>query len=245
MHEFVCSESTPTMPLSVSDMATREGQILLGDIFMSVCPKDIVSNRLLFTCKQFPSLLDVVAGTGHIVENVPRAMDLHSTNMEFTPSPPVTSSKPSESSNASETRSASMMRIVDTSTCMVSCARCLSVLGDGQITEDDVGGGVDNSSSCDGKIQVVAPPVGAQFTASDLQDIRFLRDRVKWNAERNVSGIETVLKGSRALSVSLGKSYESEKVLLVIVFCIYIHVIFVIIVVFLCIVIVLLLSDFI
>ena len=166
MHEFVCSEAQPTMPLSVADMVTPNGSVYLGEIFLTINPVDINPGSLGLHCKKSPSLLDTVAGTGHIIENVARAADLQSAdvaggNCDF--------------------------KVVDTSTCQVTCRRCLSVLGDAQIAPDNAdyktaaGAGGDDSRSA------AMTPRDGHFDLADMQDIKCLRDRVCWQSGRGGS----------------------------------------------------------
>jgi hypothetical protein len=180
MHEFVCSESTPTMPLSVTDMATPKGWMYLSDIFLSVNPVSLRPGALLFRCKQHPSLLDVVAGTGHIVENVHRAKDMHATAGVGG----LCSSVGGD------------LQMVDASTCSVTCARCLSVVGDGQVAADDVADSRTAEDSSNG---------ASEFVVSDLQDVRLFRDRVRWRSASELSG-------SQSLVGNLDQRYSSEKV---------------------------------
>jgi hypothetical protein len=110
MHEYLCSETEPTMPLSMSDVTSPRGFISVGEIFFSVNPKDLMSCGALLncSCKMAPSLLDVVGG---------------SLGLKGLPQVGLT-----EHSNS--------ISLVDASTCSIVCLRCLSVLGDGLIASD-------------------------------------------------------------------------------------------------------------
>jgi hypothetical protein len=112
MHEFLCSETQPTMPLSMTDFTTPRGNISIGEIFLSVHPLDLkddtaATDRLQFHCKMAPSLLDVIGGS--LVKSLPQfGLSEHS----------------------------STLSLVDASTCSIKCSRCQSVLGDGLIASD-------------------------------------------------------------------------------------------------------------
>jgi hypothetical protein len=111
MHEYLCSETEPTMPLSLADVTSPRGVISVGEIFLSVNPKDLLNGqepRLDCSCKLSPSLLDVVGG---------------SLGLKGLPQMGLT-----ENSN--------YLSLVDASTCSIACLRCLTVLGDGLIASD-------------------------------------------------------------------------------------------------------------
>lgn len=109
MHEYLCSETQPTMPLSMSEYTTPSGRISLGAIFFSLHPSDISSeSHLQYKCKLTPSLFDVLGG---------------SFGMKLLPQLGL--------SECSATLS-----LVDASTCSVTCSRCLAMLGDGLIASD-------------------------------------------------------------------------------------------------------------
>lgn len=111
MHEFLCSETQPTMPLSMTDFTTPRGNISIGEIFLSVHPPDLrvaeAAGRLQFHCKMAPTLLDVIGGS--LVKSLPQyGLSEHT----------------------------STLSLVDASTCSVKCSRCCSILGDGLIASD-------------------------------------------------------------------------------------------------------------
>eukprot|EP00602_Paraphysomonas_sp_CaronLab_P007951 CAMPEP_0185035482 /NCGR_PEP_ID=MMETSP1103-20130426/26931_1 /TAXON_ID=36769 /ORGANISM="Paraphysomonas bandaiensis, Strain Caron Lab Isolate" /LENGTH=1068 /DNA_ID=CAMNT_0027572581 /DNA_START=27 /DNA_END=3233 /DNA_ORIENTATION=+ len=170
MHEFVCSESQPAMPMSVADLITPRGSVYVGNVFMTASPQDIAAIATTSTdslncpikciCKTQNSVLDVITGSGFIVENVARAVDSHKIG--------VLSEENSIHPN-----------FVDSSTCLILCARCRSTLGDGQLRADNTMGSTnDASDSHDGT---------GTFSLSDLQDVRFLKYAVNYIGCKNSS----------------------------------------------------------
>lgn len=111
MHEYLCSETPPTMPLSMAEYTSPSEEISVGHIYFSVHPNDILENSsLLFKCKLTPSLLDVLGG---------------SFGMKLLPQVGLSDNS-------------ATLSLVDISTCGVSCSRCQTILGDGLIAVDAI-----------------------------------------------------------------------------------------------------------
>jgi hypothetical protein len=171
MHEFLCSETQPTMPLSMADFTTPRGSISVGEIFLSVHPPDLSlggaavgpatgADRLQLLCKMAPSLLDVIGGS--LVKRLPQfGLAEHS----------------------------STLSLVDASTCSVQCSRCHSVLGDGLIASDLLDSH-DHSSQA-------SPLLAEAIHLTDLQDLRFLRSEVRWQS----CGLEGTWGGADLISL--------------------------------------------
>lgn len=155
MHEFLCSETQPTMPLSLADLKTPPGKIYVNNIFLTVCPSDFVYNShnvIECCCKLKSSLLDVICGSVG-------AKGVKQVGM-------------SEDSLASNTLS-----LVDASTCLLKCNRCQSILGDGCIADDSLYGKKDNNCNESQEQE--------KIELSDLQDLRFLKSEVSWYQQSN------------------------------------------------------------
>jgi hypothetical protein len=161
MHEFVCSESQPTMPLSISDLQTPMGCMYLGDIYLSVNPAAILSKPdrsgqyhpvVSVSCKSSASLLDIIAGPINL--GCMKSLGVQA---------------------GSGDAPLSVSTLIDTSTCVLTCTRCGMVLGDGSIRADD-------------NLAVTASNGDDTLRLSDLQDIRFYRDRINWTL-RSLSNV--------------------------------------------------------
>jgi hypothetical protein len=159
MHEFICAEEHAVgMNMCSSEVTTPRGSLLLGEVQMAACPADVAPASLLVQCKQVPSVLDLFGGFGGALATAPFA-------------PPATSNSGGASSKRVVV--APPPAVVNIDTCVVSCSRCLTYVGDAVLKsagpEEEALAGAELSPG------QAAAAEGEEETLSldDVRDIRF------------------------------------------------------------------------
>ncbi len=160
MHEFICAEEHAVgMNMCSSEVTTPRGSLLLGEVQMAACPADVAPASLLVQCKQVPSVLDLFGGFGGALATAPFA-------------PPAASNNGGGSSK--RVVMAPPPAVVNIDTCVVSCSRCLTYVGDAVLKSADPEevalAGAELSPS-----QGAAAAEGEEESLSldDVRDIRF------------------------------------------------------------------------
>jgi hypothetical protein len=142
MHSFLCSEDAPAIPLSSSDISPVSGLMLTHDAYLCLPSADLSPASVTCHCKTYQSLLDKIVG-----------------DRSFFP----------QAGHMTKQCCGSAFQAVDISTCLVNCARCGILLGDGYI-------GSDSEDHSTGELSSHAG--GSQFNVSDLRDVKLLRDKI-------------------------------------------------------------------
>ena len=157
MHEFICSEASPTMTLCMSDLTTPQGSLLVGPLHANANPADVTPGSVILACKESPTLLDLFSGQGGALATAPLA---------------------DESGKAAVIPSSALVNI---DTCLITCARCGSYVGDGQI-------GVDCPCPTHPAEEVsstgTTKPAVEEFVLTDLRDVRFAKHCVELSLDQ-------------------------------------------------------------
>lgn len=163
MHEFFCCEEMPLQAMSSSELKCNDSSMIIGSIQTTVHPNNIKRNSILISCKITSTLIDLIHGYAGI----------------------LATSKNKIASSHSKRNDCKMcfsrcINAIDTDTCLISCSRCLSYLGDGCIYADDNNSNDDDVES-------------SSFFFNDLQSIRFLLHRITINGNFRDLSTENVL----------------------------------------------------
>jgi len=175
MHEFICSESAPSLVLCTSDMTTPARSLLTGPLHVTANPQDIVEGALVLECKGSSNILDLFSGYGGSLATTPLVRNQASSTYGV------------EGAGASGV-GFDLPSLVNIDTCALVCARCSSYLGDGQLA-GEAGDGCpcpahlfsaskqekdttsEDAASAAAKEEVEA----SSFAMNDLRDIRFVQ----------------------------------------------------------------------
>ena len=163
IHDFVCCEDSPVDALTSAEISPPQGTLLLGGITALIHPLDIYRGKESTTsaatvatqleCKLSSTLLDIFF-TGQTQTQLPSSSrSNHGDNkVEDAPGRP------------------GLPDIINVDTCLVTCTRCGTYLGDGQLASD-----LDASTTIPPPpppTTTTTPPTSTTLTLTDLRDIR-------------------------------------------------------------------------
>jgi hypothetical protein len=157
MHEFFCCEELPLQAMSSSELISTNTSVILGSIQVTVHPSNVKSDSLILTCKTVATLIDLVHGyAGKLASSKPKP-----------------STKINDGCISCLSRGANL---IDVDTCLLSCSRCYSYLGDGSIyTENNDSNENEDASK------------SSSFLFEDLQNIRLALHCIKFRGNELMS----------------------------------------------------------
>ena len=174
MHEMICCE-LPNIPMSSSEIICPVGKFFLGLIYSIFNPTDINENSIIFTCKSEPTLIEIqTSKLGAFLSSVNnKKYIVGNSNVSMFTLP------------------------IDISTCVMSCARCSSYLGDAQIKSDEdkpdnlyckeincVTYNNNNNNVCDSNTctqiheKRYLNANSGHFTTQDIKNVKFQHDKI-------------------------------------------------------------------
>ena len=171
MHEMICCE-LPTMPMSSSEINCPVGKCFLGLIYSIFNPTDINENSIIFTCKSESTLIEIqTSKLGAFLSSVNNNNDI-----------------------AGNSNTSMFTLPIDISTCVMSCARCSSYLGDAQIKSDDdkpdilyckeINCGTYNNNICNSNTctqiheKRYLNANSGHFSIQDIKNLKFQHDKI-------------------------------------------------------------------
>ena len=161
IHDFVCCEDSPVDALTSAEISPPRGTLLLGGITALVHPLDISRGKetdvgtsssatvaTQLECKLSSTLLDMFF-TGQIQTQLPP------------------SSRNGDDKGEGTSVSSGLPDIINVDTCLVTCKRCGTYLGDGQLASD-----LDASTTIPSSSSSTTTTTTTTLSLSDLRDIR-------------------------------------------------------------------------